>query len=357
VASALAGLARHSRILNVDDQIAALALAAAPFRWVGEARQSSRSSPHDTERIDAGLFTALPVREIWADTTLSQRRIQQSDHLASSLAGVTEIPEHLLKRSRERREAAGLPTEGGATPTASTPAVATPAASPAQAATPAVPATPPPAPKPKPEPAYIRAAKTRKKMPFWAMSALSMLPIWGFLYLRGVQPQPEEASGPLAIGAEVYKKQCAGCHQANGQGGAGRPFWKGEVLKTFPKIEDQLNFVYNGSNLYEAAGITAIGDPNREGGPHVPLGYKPGAVMPAQGANAKGALTDEEILSVVCHERYKLGGAKETDEQWEAEYEKWCSPEAEMFLLLEDGETFEDEAFAAVGTEPRASKP
>lgn len=268
---------------------------------------------------------------------------------------MTEIPEHLLKRSRERREAAGLPTEGGATPTASTPAVATPAATPAQAAAPVVPASPAPAPKPKPEPAYIRAAKSRKKMPFWAMSALSMLPIWGFLYLRGVVPEPETPSGPLAIGAELYAGQCAGCHGPKGQGGAGRQFSEGEVLKTFPKIEDQLNFVYNGSNAYDAAGIGVIGDPNREGGPHVPLAYN-GNAMPQQGLAAGGTLTDEEILGLVCHERYVLGGADENDEQWAEEYEKWCSPEAEQFLHLEEGETFADEDFAAVGTQPRASQ-
>jgi mono/diheme cytochrome c family protein len=267
---------------------------------------------------------------------------------------VTEIPEHLLKRSRERREAAGLPTEGGDAPAAATPAVVTPASAPAQAASVPVPAAPAPVIKAKPVPAYIQAAKTRKKMPFWAMSALSLVPLWGFLYVRGVQPEVETVEGPLAIGAEVYGV-CSGCHMGNGSGGAGgRPFWNGEVLKTFPKIEDQLNFVYNGSTRYSLAGIEIYGDPNREGGGHAPLSL---GVMPQQGEKAGGALTDEEILSVVCHERYKLGGADETDEQWAEEYEKWCSPEAEMFLLLEEGETFEDEAFAGVGLEPRASKP
>ena len=31
--------------------------------------------------------------------------------------------------------------------------------------------------------------------------------------------------------------------------------------------------------------------------------------MPAQGTLAGGDLTDDEILAVVCHERYTLGGA------------------------------------------------
>jgi mono/diheme cytochrome c family protein len=264
---------------------------------------------------------------------------------------VTEIPEHLLKRSRERREAAGLPTEGGDAPASATPAVVTPAAAPAQAATPALPATPPVV-KVKPVPAYIQAAKTRKKMPFWAMSALSLVPLWGFLYVRGVQPQPEQVKGPLAIGAETYKKVCAGCHQANGSGGGGRPFWNGDLVKTFPKIEDQLNFVYNGTSGYEAAGVAIIGDPNRAGGVHELRAYN-GNAMPLQG----GVLSDEEILGVVCHERYKIGGADPTDEKWAEEYEKWCSPEAPMFAELEAGKTFDDKEFAAVGTAARPYKP
>jgi hypothetical protein len=190
-------------------------------------------------------------------------------------------------------------------------------------------------------------------MPFWAMSMLSLVPVWGFLYLRGVQPQPERVSGPLAVGEEVYPV-CAACHAGNGSGGTGRAFWNGEVLKTFPKIEDQLNFVYNGSQGYSLADIGIIGDPNREGGPHVPLDF---GVMPAQGETAGGALTELQILGVVCHERYKLGGADPTSEEWEAEYEEWCSPEALRYEELKSGLTFDSEEFAEVGTAPRLATP
>src|SRR5262249_45360047 len=76
---------------------------------------------------------------------------------------VTEIPEHLLRRSRERREAWGLSTgDGGpgAAPPAAPPstevqpaaAAATPAPAPAPAAAPAVVAPPP-----KPPPPYVQA--------------------------------------------------------------------------------------------------------------------------------------------------------------------------------------------------------
>ena len=96
---------------------------------------------------------------------------------------------------------------------------------------------------------------------------------------------------------------CASCHGGSGEGGVGYPFTGGEVLKTFPHIEDQLRFVYYGSEQYPAAGVDIYGDPDREGGPHVVLARN-GAAMPAWGGN----LTDAEILGVVCHERYDLGG-------------------------------------------------
>ena len=72
---------------------------------------------------------------------------------------MTEIPEHLLKRSKERREAAsgGASSDSGASApatTSSAPAVAKPTA-PIVASAPA----------PKPDPSYVVAAKTRKKNP------------------------------------------------------------------------------------------------------------------------------------------------------------------------------------------------
>ena len=273
---------------------------------------------------------------------------------------VTEIPEHLLKRSRERRAATGLPAEGGDAPAATTPAT-TPGTTPATTA-PSTPATPAPAPPtpavpaaapPKPDPPYIQAAKSRKKMPFWAMGALGLLPVWALLYLRGIQPVEEAASGPLAVGATEYTG-CSSCHGAAGQGGAGRPLANGEVLLTFPKIEDMLNLVYTGSEQYELQGVTTWGDPEREGGAHGPGAYN-GSYMPAQGEKYGGALTEAEILGVVCHERYEISGAEPTGE-FVDEYETWCSPESEMFIGLEDGSLTFD-TIEGIGTDPRPSQP
>lgn len=266
---------------------------------------------------------------------------------------MTEIPEHLLKRSRERRGALGEGDDAAATPSgpASAPAVA--AQSTPAVATPKAVATPA-APMAKPDPPYVAAAKARKKMPFWAMGALGLLPVWGFMYLRALQPEVKKVEGPLAVGGELYPG-CAGCHGGSGEGGSGRPFAEGEVLKTFPRIEDQLNFVIVGSQKFKEAGLAVYGDPNREGGAHAPYSYTSKIAMPPRGGNAE--LTDAQIVGLVCHERFTLGGADPADEKYAAEFEKWCSPEAEIYAKLEGGElTFESKELG-VGIEARASAP
>ena len=267
---------------------------------------------------------------------------------------MTEIPEHLLNRSKARRAEAS-----GDASSESTPAVAKTAA-----VAPAAQAAVPPAPKPvAKDPAYVVAAKSRRKIPFWAMSGLALLPVWAFLYLISLSPSEKVVEGPLAIGTAVYSS-CAGCHGAAGAGGAGRVLYQGETMKTFPQIEDMLNFVYNGSQRYAAADLKIYGNPEREGGAHAPLSYN-GNPMPMQGEKAGGALTEAEILSVVCHVRYDISGADPKSEEWGSEYETWCSPESAIFKGLEDGSTSFDtieEDFSmladkpgAVGTEPRAS--
>lgn len=261
---------------------------------------------------------------------------------------MTEIPEHLLKRSRERRSAIGGGDDAGgnaggndgdATPAASTPATtsSTPAATapsgPVERAAAPTPAVPEP---PKPDIPVVAAYKARKKVPFWAMTALALLPVWAFMYARAVTTQAEEAAGPLAEGATIYGN-CASCHGGAGQGvsGLGYAFADGEVVKTFPNIEDQLRYVYWGTSSYQLAEppIDIYGNPDREGGPHI-TGAQ--GVMPAQGAEAGGALTDNELLGVVCHERYVLGGADEMEE-YDGEFEKWCSEESPLFSALEGG--------------------
>jgi mono/diheme cytochrome c family protein len=259
---------------------------------------------------------------------------------------VTEIPEHLLKRSRDRRAALGLgggepaaATEGGAEEApAATPA--TTAAAPPAAAAPAGPAgrrggpAPAEAPPPKPDPPYVAAAKRRRKIPFWAMAALSLMPIWAFMYVRSMTEPPELVEGPMAIGEEVYGN-CSSCHGGAGEGVSGPPFADGEVNLTFPHIEDQLRFVYFGTEGYNAAGVSIYGDPNREGGAHTAGSI---GLMPAWG----GQLTDAEILAVVCHERYAFGVDPAADAATAEEFELWCSPESPMYAALEAGTPLAD---------------
>jgi mono/diheme cytochrome c family protein len=253
---------------------------------------------------------------------------------------VAEIPEHLLKRSQARRAALEGGDSGSAAADASAPAGPATAPATTGAAAPATPASaapagrgaaaaPAPPPPPKPDSPVVAAYKRRKRIPFWAMLGLSLLPVWAFMYARAVTTQAEEATGPLAAGEEVFGT-CSTCHGAAGQGGIGYAFADGEVLKTFPHIEDQLRWVYWGTEGYNAAGVDIYGNPDREGGPHVTGGS--GAVMPAQG----DALSGEELLGVVCHERYTLGGADPAADFAE-EYEKWCSEESEIFADLEAG--------------------
>ena len=269
-------------------------------------------------------------------------QIPRSRLSPSIISEVTEIPEHLLKRSRERRsaigkgdDAAGDAPAGDAAASsapATTPATTTPAAVPAASGPPARTAAPAPAPAPppKPDPVYVQAAKQRRKIPFWAMATLSLMPLWAFMYVRAVTESPEEVEGPLGLGAEIYSS-CASCHGAAGGGGVGYPFSGGEVLETFPNIEDQVRYVYYGTEGYNAAGVEIYGNPDREGGPHVTGNL---GLMPAFG----GQLTQYEIVAVICHERYTLGGADPTSEEWEAEYETWCSEESPVFTAVQGGE-------------------
>jgi len=246
---------------------------------------------------------------------------------------VTEIPEHLLKRSKERRQALSGESSPAADVTAATPAT-TASAVPARTAVPTPAVAPPP---PPPDPDYVVAAKTRKKIPFWAMATLSLLPLWALLYVVALTPGEETIEGPLAVGEAVYGS-CAGCHGAAGQGGAGRVLHQGEVMKTFPLIEDMLNFVYVGSQKFVAAELAVYGDPDREGGAHAPLSYNANP-MPQQGVKAGGALTEYQILGVVCYTRYQLSGADRGSDTWADEFAAWCAPDSPLFAALQSGET------------------
>ncbi|HUF97127.1 MAG TPA: hypothetical protein VMM60_03285 [Ilumatobacter sp.] len=279
---------------------------------------------------------------------------------------MTEIPEHLLKRSRERRSALGLggdDASGTPAAAASAPAkVETAAATPAVAAPTGRSAVPAPAaaPKPKPDSPVVVAYKRRKRVPFWAMTALSLMPVWGFMYARSVTASPQVVEGALGLGDEIYAS-CSSCHGGDGQGvaGLGYAFSDGEIVESFPHIEDQIRYVYFGTAGYNLAGIDIAGNPDREGGAHI-TGAR--GLMPNWGSETGGELTDYELLGVVCHERYTLGGVDPAGEFVE-EYEHWCSEESPIFEALEGGATTLltlhefDDTVMPIGPEPVAGSP
>src|SRR5213592_2103909 len=147
---------------------------------------------------------------------------------------MTEVPEHLLARSRARREAAGLatPSEGGAV----SPSASSEVEPVAAAATPTPATAPPPPPPPKPDPPYIQAYKNRKKIPFWAVPALAVLPLWAFMYANTLETPPKAATGPLADGAKIFNN-CASCHGSSGEGGVGPAFQNGVLGKDWPDFK------------------------------------------------------------------------------------------------------------------------
>ena len=225
---------------------------------------------------------------------------------------MTEIPEHLLKRSKERRAALGL--EGGdaaaAAPTAA-PAggaveKATPAAAPAAAAAPAVArpvkapaaAAAPPAAPPRPE---VLASLQRKKIPFWAAPVLALLPIWAFVYALTLDPPTQE--DPILVEAEAAygAAGCGGCHGATGGGGVGPAFIGGAIGETFSDYEDHADWVTLGTNGWAAENGDTYGDNAK------PVGGV--GVMPAF-----PQLDEETLMLIVRYEREVLGGLPPEEE-------------------------------------------
>jgi mono/diheme cytochrome c family protein len=240
---------------------------------------------------------------------------------------LTEIPEHLLKRSRERRAAMGLggdaPAEGAAEGTAETSAPAPAAATPAPAASTApAPVEPAPPPAPKPEPAYIQAAKRRKRAPYWAVSALAALPLWGYMYVRTLEPPPAGEDDPLVLGEEVYAN-CSACHGGTGAGVSAPAFVDGAIQETFPDWRDQAAWVRLGADGWPSATYGATD--------------KPTGQMPAW-----PTLNDQQIAQVVLHER-GLGGEDVAETNPELE-DLWAVARGEMPLAEAGVGPLSDEA-------------
>jgi mono/diheme cytochrome c family protein len=217
---------------------------------------------------------------------------------------VTEVPDYLLQRSRERRAALGLGGDegGGAVAPAGDEGGGAPATTSAASSAPAVPAPAPIAPgTPDPEPAppapNVQAAVRRKRIPIWALPVVAMIPLWGYAYAGTLEPPTVEAEGALDTGAEVYG-QCAACHGASGGGGVG-PAFDG-VTETFEDPATHMQWVTLGSTGWQQE----VGDTYGDTGKPVSGG------MPAFGES----LTPEELTAVVAYERAEFGGADPVEE-------------------------------------------
>jgi mono/diheme cytochrome c family protein len=215
---------------------------------------------------------------------------------------MTEVPDHLLQRSRERRAALGGESAPPAAPSGGGGGESSGAGGgevvPAAAA--AAPAVVEEAAPPRVLPPYVQAALARKKMPRWMPPVGIAALLWAFVY-AGVLFQPGVSiSDPVLLqGQQVFATQCSGCHGAGGEGGTGRPL-AGQALLTFPKIADHLAWVTNGS----PAKGTPYGDPNRPGGQHI--SQDNWGAMPAFGS----ALSAEEICAVARYEREVLNDSE-----------------------------------------------
>ncbi|MGQ0433605.1 MAG: c-type cytochrome [Microthrixaceae bacterium] len=209
---------------------------------------------------------------------------------------MTESPEHLLKRSKERRAAIGGESSASAedTPTASESAEAPAADVPAVPVAAAAAVEPAPEP-PKPLRPEVAAALGRRKIPFWAMPVLAGLPLWAYVYQATLEPPPAAEAGPLAQGEVIYGG-CASCHGATGGGGVGPAL--DAVLEVFPDYRDHMMWV-------------RLGDAGWPGTTY-------GATKKTKGVGMPGhaALTDAELAEVVLYERVTFGKLDPTSDEY-----------------------------------------
>ena len=239
---------------------------------------------------------------------------------------MTEVPEYLLERSRQRRIDLGLLEDDGSggtaaateTPDSATLANSGPSNADVIAAAKADAKLELQA-EPGIEPLWVSAARSRTRIPMWALPVMFFLPLWAFVYVKLTEPPPEPVTA-ITEGAATYAARCVSCHGGAGAGseggGVGRPLYNGEVLLTFPRLEtDMLHWLEVGS---EGIGIgNSYGATDRPEGVHI--SGETGANMPGFG----GTLSEYKIYSVARYIREILSGEQVSDEEVAARDAKW----------------------------------
>jgi|TARA_B100000959_G_scaffold286021_1_gene362934 mono/diheme cytochrome c family protein len=237
---------------------------------------------------------------------------------------VTEVPEYLFERSRQRRIDLGLLEDdgsggGGGGASAGEALTSSGSGSAEVIAAAKADAKLEQLAEPEAEPGWVSAARNRTKIPMWALPVMFFLPLWAFVYVKLTEPPPEPVTA-ITEGAAIYAARCASCHGGDGAGsdggGVGRPLYNGEVLLTFPKLEaDMLHWLEVGS---EGIGLgNAYGATDRTGGSRI--SGETGANMPGFG----GTLSEYKIYSVARYIREVLSQEPITDEEIAARDAEW----------------------------------
>lgn len=123
------------------------------------------------------------------------------------------------------------------------------------------------------------------------MPVVAFLPLWAIVFGGAFGERASEGPvGPVAVGQGVYTAAgCAGCHGPTGGGGVGPAM--GDVAKVFPSFADHVSWVKTGSAAFKGQTYGT--------GTLVATGGMPGF---------EGALSEEDIVAVVCYERVTFGG-------------------------------------------------
>jgi mono/diheme cytochrome c family protein len=153
----------------------------------------------------------------------------------------------------------------------------------------------------------IEVAKRRKRIPLWAVPIFPALLVWGIIYVNGVSNPPAATNTPDAMGAQVYA-HCSSCHGSNGEGtGTAPKFAGGDLLKVFPKWQDQVKWVNIGSSNWTAqTGSKTFGDTKKQIGSGGMPGFGP--------LGSDKSLSCEDIVMVVRYERQHFAGEAPNDE-------------------------------------------